>query len=51
VGSERVVFGTDYPAPMRLEDPVRLIEGYGSLDTSERQDLLRGTAARIFNGH
>jgi aminocarboxymuconate-semialdehyde decarboxylase len=48
VGSDRVVFGTDYPAPMRLEDPVRLIDGYESLEESEREDLLRGTAARIF---
>lgn len=49
VGSDRVVFGTDYPAPMRLEDPVRLIDGYESLDESERGDLLRGTANSIFN--
>lgn len=49
VGSDRVVFGTDYPAPMRLEDPVRLIDGYESLDRSERDDLLRGTANSIFN--
>jgi aminocarboxymuconate-semialdehyde decarboxylase len=49
VGSERVVFGTDYPAPMRLEDPVRLLEGYASLEPFEREDLLRGTAARIFD--
>jgi aminocarboxymuconate-semialdehyde decarboxylase len=49
VGSERVVFGTDYPAPMRLEDPVRLIEGYSSLEAAEREDLLRGTAGRIFD--
>jgi aminocarboxymuconate-semialdehyde decarboxylase len=48
VGSDRVVFGTDYPAPMRLEDPVRLIDGYKSLEESERENLLRGTATRIF---
>jgi aminocarboxymuconate-semialdehyde decarboxylase len=48
VGVDRVVFGTDYPAPMRLEDPVRLIEGLGSLSGDERERLLRGTAAQIF---
>jgi len=43
------VFGTDYPAPMRLEDPVRLIEGLESLGAAEHEQLLRGTAARIFD--
>jgi aminocarboxymuconate-semialdehyde decarboxylase len=48
VGVDRVVFGTDYPAPMRLEDPVRLIEGLESLSGDERERLLCGTAAQIF---
>ena len=48
VGSDRVVFGTDYPAPMRLFDPVNWLEGTEVLSGSEREDLLRGTAARIF---
>jgi aminocarboxymuconate-semialdehyde decarboxylase len=49
VGSDRVVFGTDYPAPMRLEDPVRWIEGIEGFGEAERRDLLRGTAAGIFD--
>ena len=48
VGSDRVVFGTDYPAPMRLEDPVRLIEGYETFSEPEREDMLRRTADAIF---
>jgi aminocarboxymuconate-semialdehyde decarboxylase len=48
VGSDRVVFGTDYPAPMRLEDPVRLIEGYETFSEPEREDMLRRTADGIF---
>jgi aminocarboxymuconate-semialdehyde decarboxylase len=48
VGVDQVVFGTDYPAPMRLEEPVRLIQGLESLSGGERERLLRGTAAEIF---
>jgi aminocarboxymuconate-semialdehyde decarboxylase len=49
VGSDRVVFGTDYPAPMRLFDPLPMLEGYASISDSEREDMLRGTAASIFD--
>jgi aminocarboxymuconate-semialdehyde decarboxylase len=48
VGSDRVVFGTDYPAPMRLFDPVERFEGSEALTDAEREALLRGTAAGIF---
>ena len=48
VGSDRVVFGTDWPAPMKVEDPVRRYETMEGLDNGERADLLWGTAERIF---
>lgn len=48
VGADRVLFGTDWPAPMVVEDPVRRIEMSDRLDDSERGDILRDNAARVF---
>jgi aminocarboxymuconate-semialdehyde decarboxylase len=48
VGSDRVVFGVDWPAPMMVDDPVRRIETMEGLSDSERADLLWGTAAGLF---
>ena len=48
VGSDRVVFGTDWPAPMRVDDPVRRIQTIEGLQPSEREDILFRTAERIF---
>jgi len=50
VGAERVVFGTDWPAPMVVDDPVRRIERSPVLTENERQALLWGNTARIFTG-
>jgi aminocarboxymuconate-semialdehyde decarboxylase len=48
VGIDRVVFGTDYPAPMIIDDAVNWINGLGSLDESEKQAILsRNPAALI----
>ena len=47
LGSERVVFGTDYPAPMRLFHPLEQLSTDVITD-DEREDLLRNTAQRIF---
>jgi aminocarboxymuconate-semialdehyde decarboxylase len=46
VGRDRVVFGTDWPAPMAVDDPVRRIAS-ASLTDDERHALLRGNAARL----
>lgn len=48
VGSDRVVFGTDWPAPMTFHDPVGRLESMPGLTEAEREQLLRGTAAALF---
>jgi aminocarboxymuconate-semialdehyde decarboxylase len=48
LGSDRIVFGTDWPAPMQVFGAVERLETTQVLSESEREDLLRGTAARIF---
>ncbi len=50
VGAERVVFGTDWPAPMVVDDPVRRIERSAVLTDKERQAILWGNTARLFSG-
>lgn len=47
VGADRVVLGSDWPAPMRLFDPVREIQGLDVLTEPEREAILRGTAAEL----
>ena len=48
LGSERVVFGTDWPAPMQVYDAVDHYQKVECLSESERDDLLWRTAAGIF---
>ena len=48
VGADRVVFGTDWPAPMTFDDPVGRLESMEELSGDEREALLRGTARTIF---
>jgi aminocarboxymuconate-semialdehyde decarboxylase len=48
VGSDRVLFGTDWPAPMMVDDPVRLIRGMDELTESERADILWRNAQQVF---
>lgn len=50
VGADRVVFGTDWPAPMTFDDPVGRLETMPELSDTEREQVLRGTAAAIFGG-
>jgi aminocarboxymuconate-semialdehyde decarboxylase len=50
VGADRVVFGTDWPAPMTFDDPVGRLETMATLSEDEREALLRGTAANVFGG-
>ena len=50
VGSDRVVLGTDWPAPMMVEDAVHRIETVEGLADAEREDILFRTAAGIFEG-
>jgi aminocarboxymuconate-semialdehyde decarboxylase len=47
VGSDRVVLGTDYPAPMMLEDCVRWINGLPGLTPEEKEGILSTNPARL----
>ena len=47
VGIDRVVFGTDYPAPMVITDAVNWIKGLGSLTAAEKTAILSGNPARL----
>ncbi|MDG4663771.1 amidohydrolase family protein [Mycobacterium sp. 236(2023)] len=47
VGADRVVLGTDWPAPMRVLDPVTRLSRIGVLTEGEIESILRGTAASL----
>jgi aminocarboxymuconate-semialdehyde decarboxylase len=47
VGSDRVVLGTDYPAPMMEADPVPWIQGMESLTPEEKDAILSANPARL----
>ena len=47
VGIDRIVFGTDFPAPMQVVDPVRWIEGLDVLSDHEKDVILRHNAAEM----
>lgn len=47
VGADRVVLGTDWPAPMRVLEPVQRLSRIGVLTQAEIDSILRGTAASL----
>src|SRR3990172_6975557 len=47
VGVDRVLFATDWPAPMVVDEPVRRIEATAVLAAEEREAILRGNAAQL----
>ena len=47
VGADRVLFGTDWPAPMMVDDPVRLIESMEGIRKDERDAILSNNAALL----
>jgi aminocarboxymuconate-semialdehyde decarboxylase len=47
VGADRVVFGTDWPAPMTFDDPVGRLETMTELSDEERDALLRGNRGEL----
>ena len=49
VGSDRVMLGTDYPAPMLLHDAVRWVRGLPELTEEEKVAVLQSNAA-VFLG-
>ena len=48
VGIERTVFGTDWPAPMVVVEPVGRIESTAVLSDDEREAILTANTAAIF---
>ncbi len=49
VGIDRVVLGTDYPAPMFLHDPVDWLRGLPQLDDAEKEAILEDTSAKLLD--
>jgi aminocarboxymuconate-semialdehyde decarboxylase len=49
VGIDRMVFGTDWPAPMDVDEPVHWIESTLVLSDAEREAILRGNTAALFS--
>jgi aminocarboxymuconate-semialdehyde decarboxylase len=47
VGDDRVVLGTDYPAPMILDDAVNWINGLDSLTADQKESILSRNPARL----
>ena len=47
VGIDRVVLGTDYPAPMFLHDPVNWVRGLGELTEQEKDAILVGNSNEL----
>jgi aminocarboxymuconate-semialdehyde decarboxylase len=47
VGVDRIVAGTDFPADMSVADPVAAVQALLELSPLEREQILRGNAARL----
>ncbi len=48
-GAKHVVMGSDYPYDMADDTPVQSVQNVAGLDAAERQLILGGNAARLFN--
>lgn len=49
VGIDQIILGSDWPAPMRVDDPVGVIKTLDVLTDSERDTILRRTATRLLS--
>ncbi len=47
MGIDRVVLGTDYPAPMFLHDPVNWVNGLPELSETEKTAILISNPGRV----
>lgn len=47
VGIDRIVLGTDYPAPMFLFDPVNWVRSLPELSDAEKEAILIGNSSRL----
>lgn len=48
VGIDRVMLGTDYPAPMELKNPVDWVEGLTAFNPEEQDAILSANAMTLF---
>jgi aminocarboxymuconate-semialdehyde decarboxylase len=48
LGADHILLGTDYPFEMGDEDPVGLVDSVPGLESSQREAILSGNAARLF---
>ena len=49
VGIERVVFGTDWPFDMAIDDPVNWVRGLNKLTEHEKDAILGGNIVKLLN--
>ena len=49
VGIERLVFGTDWPFDMAIDDPVHWVRGLDKLSEDEKDAILGGNIARLLD--
>ena len=49
VGIERLVFGTDWPFDMAIDDPVQWVRGLDKLSEDEKDAILGGNIARLLD--
>lgn len=49
IGVERVLFGSDYPHPEGLADPVSYVDQLGGLDEADRAKIMGGNLARLIS--
>jgi predicted TIM-barrel fold metal-dependent hydrolase len=49
IGVERVLFGSDYPHPEGLADPVSYVDALGRLDETDQAKIMGGNLARLMS--
>jgi predicted TIM-barrel fold metal-dependent hydrolase len=49
IGVERVLFGSDYPHPEGLADPVSYVDALGGLSVEDQAKIMGGNLARLIS--
>jgi predicted TIM-barrel fold metal-dependent hydrolase len=47
IGAEHILFGSDYPHPEGLADPVSYVDELGRLSTEDQAKIMGGNLARL----
>ncbi|NUU20729.1 MAG: amidohydrolase family protein, partial [Streptomycetaceae bacterium] len=50
IGVDRVLFGSDYPHPEGLADPITYIDELGKLNDADKAKIMGGNLARLIDG-